>query len=398
MANRLSVRIRFAALPLLIGLIAFVEASRSPFFFRFITFALVFLLFADLASLLRGKWRDGMTVLAALAFGLCVVEGIANVLEPWQTTVTTRGLSVPRPIIGTGPAHPGRFHATKTDLKAHRTIFDVDYTIDSHLLRQTISNPSGPAIVFFGDSFVFGWGVNDSQTLPQLFADAIGRNIRVVNAATPGFGAHQFLQELQTGMFDSAIGPQPKLFIFMTAGWVTARSACVDFWSRLGPRYVLEKGQLVYKGPCYAGPKLWVREWLENTALFRHFIEPQFYHMKDSDVELVIRLTLAAVKLAKEKYGAPVLVPYLTGYQEGLKGTSFDDAAVVKRLAEGGAYVVDLSLSKEKAAGALLTIPGDGHPTELANRLRAQLLKDYIAQHLPKVLSSATDNRDARSQ
>jgi hypothetical protein len=48
--------------------------------------------------------------------------------------------------------------------------------------------------------------------------------------------------------------------------------------------------------------------------------------------------------------------------------------------------VVDVSLAKEEAAGAKLRIEGDGHPTPLANRLRASIIKDYIENRMPGIL------------
>jgi hypothetical protein len=48
--------------------------------------------------------------------------------------------------------------------------------------------------------------------------------------------------------------------------------------------------------------------------------------------------------------------------------------------------VVDVSLAKEESAGATVLIKGDGHPTPLANRLRASMLKDYIKNCMPGIL------------
>jgi hypothetical protein len=57
-------------------------------------------------------------------------------------------------------------------------------------------------------------------------------------------------------------------------------------------------------------------------------------------------------------------------------------------LRDGGAMVMDVSLAKEEAAGAL-SIEGEGHPTQLANHLRASLLAEYIENRMPGVLVAA---------
>ncbi|MGH9677152.1 MAG: SGNH/GDSL hydrolase family protein, partial [Candidatus Acidiferrum sp.] len=104
------------------------------------------------------------------------------------------------------------------------------------------------------------------------------------------------------------------------------------------------------------------------------------------DVELYIRIVLAAVNLAKEKYGVATLIPYISYIPNGyLKGTGFSDDEIVRRLRDGGAMVVDVTLVEEKSAGAF-NIKGDGHPTPLANRLRASIIKDYIENHIPGIL------------
>ncbi|MGH6796646.1 MAG: SGNH/GDSL hydrolase family protein, partial [Methylocella sp.] len=244
---------------------------------------------------------------------------------------------------------------------------------------------NGPAIVFFGDSYTFGMGVNDAETLPQLFADLLDRKQRVLNLGFGGYGPQQFLRELETGRFDGVIGTQPRLFVFLTAAALhVERTACKPIWVRFGPRYALENGQVTLKGLCYKGLSLLVREWLEDMASYRLFVESYLQKLTHEDVELYIRTLLAAVNLAKEKYGVATLVPYIIapGY---LKGTGFTDAEVVQRLRDGGATVVDVSLAEDESAGAL-TIKGDGHPTPLANRLRASIIRDYIENHMPGIL------------
>jgi len=184
--------------------------------FRLATFVLAFLALADLVSLLRGKLRDGFVVLASLAFGLSIVEATATILETKDAAIVTNGFSVRQPIIGWGPEHAGRFHAEKTDPKSGVPIYSADYTIDSNLLRETLSVETGPAAVFFGDSLTFGVGLTNEDTLPQVFADLLGRKQRVLNLGFPGYGPQQFLVELQTGRFDGVIAAPARLFIYMT--------------------------------------------------------------------------------------------------------------------------------------------------------------------------------------
>jgi hypothetical protein len=385
MSRDLSRKSPYAVILILLCLIALIEA-RHPFpSFRLATFILAFLVLAGMASRLRGKLRGGLAVLASLAFGLSIIEATAAIRETKELYVVTNGESVPQPIIGWGPEHAGRFHAEKTDPKSGVSIYRVDYTIGSNLLRETHSVETGPAIVFFGDSFTFGEGLNDADTLPQLFADLLGRKQRVLNLGFSGYGPPQFLAELQTGRFDGVIGAQPRLFIFMTMAEHAERTACRPVWARLGPRYALENGHVALKGACYEGLRARAREWLENMASYRLFIEPYLQKGTHEDVELYVRILLASVSLAKEKYGVATLIPYIPadGY---LNGTGFSDDDIIQRLRDGGATVIDVSLAKDEAAGAKLRIGGEGHPMPLANRLRASLLEEYIENRMPGIL------------
>jgi hypothetical protein len=391
MAGRISFALRLAAIPGLVAVIAILE-TRQPFgMFRLVTFVAVFFLLADIASLLRGKWCDCLIVFTSLAFGICLIEAAATIWEPKQSYfLSPDPLYESRPVTGWGPGHAGQFHAEKKDPKTGATIFSANYTIDSNLLRQTLSCESGPTIVFFGCSFTFGEGLNDADTLPQAFADSIDRKVRVLNLGVGGYGPQQFLSELQSGIFDSVIGPQPRLFVFLTSAGHAERSACKPYWVRRGPRYGIENGQPILKGACYEGRGLWLREWLQDSAAYRWLIEPYRRRLSHDDVELYLQITRAAINLAKAKYGVPVIVLYLGNEGENtlLQGTGFATDAMLRRLRDAGAIVLDASLSKESDAGMALSIPGDGHPTALANRLRATILKNYLERNMPGVLAS----------
>jgi hypothetical protein len=381
-----------AAIPLLAGLITRVEEQRSPDFFRLITFFLFFLLMVDLAALARGAARDMLLVIASLTFGLCLIEAAAGQWESKQLIVSTQGLTVYRPVLGWGPAHAGRYHSEKIDPNTRATIYSADYTIDQNLLRQTHSGKTHSTIAFFGDSITFGQGLNDSDTLPQLFADSLGLRERVINLAFSGYGPQHFLRAMQTGLDDSAIGLQPKLFVFVTSPWHAERTSCKASWVLSAPRYALENGEMAFKGACFEGGALWLNEFLWNSAAYRVIFDSYRQKVSHDELELYVRMLLAAVTLAKEKYGVPTLIPFIQAPERYLQGTGFSNESLIERLRQGGAGVIDVSLLNEEASGATISIPGDGHPTLLANQLRASMLKQYIEQHMSSVLLSQLDN------
>ncbi|MGH6794518.1 MAG: SGNH/GDSL hydrolase family protein, partial [Methylocella sp.] len=124
---------------------------------------------------------------------------------------------------------------------------------------------------------------------------------------------------------------------------------------------------------------------------YRMMVEPLRSKLSHDDVDLYIRILLAAVSLAKEKYGVATLIPYLRASKDYLGGTGFSDESIIARLREGGAIVIDASLAEEEARGALISIPGDGHPTPFANRARAVMIENYIGRQMPRILRAASE-------
>jgi len=55
----------------------------------------------------------------------------------------------------------------------NKTVYDTEYTIDSHGLRKTRSNATAQcSFLFFGGSTAFGEGLPDTHTLPSQFTES----------------------------------------------------------------------------------------------------------------------------------------------------------------------------------------------------------------------------------
>lgn len=367
---------------LILALIAL--GSMNLYGFRTaVTLFLTFLCAAYLAFLTRGKLRDGIIVAGSLALGLAALDVLAVKSEKTSFPVVGKGFYMLRPEIGWGAAGPGTYPARKSDPRTGSVIYDVTYTIDGLRLRKTASIAEGTTVAFFGDSFTFGEGVNDGETTPQAFADLTDHRLRVLNFGFPGYGPNQVLRALETGAFDAALGSRVRLIVLTTAPWHAERTACKPTFTLRGPSYRLRGDGIEHGGACSEGLGLALREWIQNTALYRAAIEPYRQKVDHDDVELYVRIVLATVELAKKKYGATTLIPYLPVGDDYLRGTGFTDASIIERFKSGGASVIDASLAKERADGAVIEIPGDGHPTALAHLARAQSIKAYIAREMP---------------
>jgi len=274
--------------------------------------------------------------------------------------------------------------ARKIERTSGDVIFDVTYTIDEHGLRKTESSPVGQTVAFFLDSFTFGEGVNDGDTLPQAFANLMGHKVPVVNAGFHGYGPQAFLRTLETGIHDDVPNPDPILFVIQTAAWRAERAACRPDLTWTTPRYALIDGRVVYRGSCPDPAVQFLLKQLKKSHLWVRLVRP-LLDDRERDIDLYLAILREAVALASRKYDARVIVLYLRSDNAQFEGTSYTDEKIMDLLEQSGAVVIDATL--EVSPGVYLTdyysktdlvIPGDGHPSPRANHLRAGLYSEAI--------------------
>jgi hypothetical protein len=91
-----------------------------------------------------------------------------------------------------------------------------------HRVPGTTGNPD---VIFVGDSFTYGWGLNDSETFATIYCDRL--RIQCANLGVPGTGTAKQLDRLEQFIATRQWHPREvKLFFF---GMSTAWSAGNDF-------------------------------------------------------------------------------------------------------------------------------------------------------------------------
>ena len=368
--------ITFLLVPAVLVLIAY-YVTTIPYFkyTRGIYEFLVFLLLVDLAVAVPAKLRDVVTPIAVIIFGAAVIE-IGCEATAGNSDIETRGFSTSDAILGWRPSAPGIYHGEKESSNGG-FIYTTDYSIDAHLLRRTVSAPDGRPVAFFGDSMTFGQGLADSETLPQTYADLSGRKVPVYNFAFPGYGPQQFLRALETGMYDPMLSGA-SVFVYLTAGWHVERAACTPGFMARAPRYVLLEDEPVFIGACAEGlSRIWADVFVAS-ATYHRFVEP-LIKPSATDVDIYLAELRRAAELVKQRYGARLLVLYMSESDALLKKSGFTDALIKTRLQQSGIEVVDATLHESDfPPGTVLKFPEDGQPTAIANHARAALLRDKI--------------------
>jgi len=336
-------------------------------------------------ALVVERLRNTAVVVTSVLLCLAAIEAYAVIEYPRPINIHTPDLWGPQAVLGWGARNPGSFHHTEIDAKTGRRLVDVNYTIDEHLNRKVDSAPDGPAVAFFGDSFTFGLGLPDADTLPQAFADATGRAIRVIDLGFPGYGPQQFLRALETGLYDGLLRPS-RLFVFQTAAWHAERSSCIADFVKHAPRYRLIGGRPELAGSCTRWWSALTRSLFTGSATYRAFVAPLVERVRPADIELYLAIIERAAELAREKYGVPTAILYLPD-RDYAGRTGISDDEIMRRLRDHALIVVNGALDPSAFPGQPLLIPGDGHPTAVANRVRALLVRDAVQSLFPEAPS-----------
>lgn len=96
-----------------------------------------------------------------------------------------------------------------TEWRFDEPLFDAKYTFDKHnrrLMPQADEHPEG-ALLIFGCSFTFGYGLEDEQTWPYKLAKLLGPAWLVENYGQNGFGAQQMLGMIEDKKIDVPDAP-----------------------------------------------------------------------------------------------------------------------------------------------------------------------------------------------
>jgi hypothetical protein len=369
--------LRVIAPVLLIAGIVWLQRSPAGYWTRCYTLLLA-AGFVFCVAALVGRGRTAATVIGSLVVGLAAYEAYALIVQRAAIDVYTPGYSVPHPVLGWAPEHPGVYHHTKTNRRIGRIVIDIDYTIDDHLTRKVESAADKPTIAFLGASYIFGVGVVDADTLPQAFADATGRHFHVVNLAFVGYAPQHYLRILETGLHDDIL-TQPRAFIVPAWPQLVDWLSCSRGFTLPGPRYELHAGNVEFAGTCAERWSLPLRGLFAMTSLHDELAPRLDYRTPAQKLDLFVAVMARIQQVVREKYAAPLVVPYLRD-PYALRDGRYTDDQVMQRLRENGLAVVDVTLNTARYPGQELLIPGEGHPNGAANRIIAALILDALAQ------------------
>jgi hypothetical protein len=214
----------------------------------------------------------GAALLAVLAFGVWERLNPVDLAKVRFEGSITRGF-YDQNVDDVGFITAANRRVTARALAGDRVLYDVVYTTGSDHFRvvPAATHPER-CVLLFGDSFTFGIGVNDDETFAaQIVAKSKG-TVEVKNLAAGGWGPHQFLAGLQTGLFQRAVSCRPTDAVYLLIRDHVERAVGRVPWDPHGPRFRLgADGQPVRDGHFDGGggaPRAWTEaEANELTAV-----------------------------------------------------------------------------------------------------------------------------------
>lgn len=268
--------------------------------------------------------------------------------------------------------------------RGEHTIYDVTYTIGPEGHRVTpASRPDGDTVLFLGDSFMFGDGLPDTETVPQLFATKTGARLRVINLGVSAYGPHQVLRQIEQGIVDRAVaGQKVKAVVLYFNDDQLPRAAGdknMEWWWQVAPQYEVTSEGLRLTGTA---AEAWARRGPIERAVSESLKTSVIASVSRRIVRIVPQMRLSEAVLRQirvslqERYGVELLVIYWSKDPSKFYPTNI--TWMIERSGAPMMFIPDLM----PAAGLTLEnalIPEDGHPNMRLNDAIATALAKRIA-------------------
>lgn len=253
-----------------------------------------------------------------------------------------------------------------------KKLIDSTYTIDKDGFRNTPviqDNSKSLDINFFGGSFVFGWGLNDNETLPYLVQNYFN-NWNIKNYGISGYGVHQMLAQINNDV--KTIG---DINFLITHNAHVPRSACKKDYSFGTPRYILDDNNEVKRsGFCNNFfitttqlPKIFGS--IINRSELKKLLDKNFYkknQFSSNDISLYVSI----IKKINEKIlreNKNFFVGYIKNDHKII------DKKIIDYLKKNEIKFIDLTLKNNDNYELY-----DEHPNKEANIMRSRIIWTFL--------------------
>lgn len=342
--------------------------------------------------LFRGnRWRSGALLATALALSLVALDLFAGFLSPKAVNVGVVTRTIPQwwpppdPILGFRPKPDSEVIATAT--WGDELVYRQTYHFNSAAARVTPPAPAtSDTYLFIGDSFVFGQGVADDQTVASQLTRLSSPPARTVNLGVPGYGPNHLVRAFEAGLYDRYKDQKVKAVVTWIIPAHLQRVTGDGSWLGSSPRYVLDDGKLRFTGTFNE------HRWRDPLAglhylLGEHFAFIEAIGQKQRQAEQIELFLAMMAKLqaeARAKFNAPLVIIY--SWPDESTQNRYGDSkveqpllvATLVKLRKLGAPMLSVADATQGETAARLMIPHDGHPSAYSTERIAIALKKLL--------------------
>ncbi|MET0514680.1 MAG: hypothetical protein ABW047_05055 [Nitrospiraceae bacterium] len=280
-------------------------------------------------------------------------------------------------------------------------LYEVSYFLGDHGLRigppfNADPTVTPPCLLFFGDSFTFGEGVRDEETLPYRVGLRSNNRYQVYNFGFLGYGPHQMLAQVQHGLVKKAIRCTPRHAIYQALPSHVSRAAGLEAWDQAGPKYVVDKdGTLIARGHFNDEPQPGlhaalrrihqrlpydVKRSLEKSALYRGVLYMR-RPIETADIALFTGIVNESRRILEKQYPG---ITFHILFWDFSHATDPIEIKTIEALSSTGiplhlisSVLPDYSQHRER----YILHPADGHPNMFAYDLLAKYISETIVMH-----------------
>lgn len=277
------------------------------------------------------------------------------------------------------------------------TVFNTSYTFlpdtilngTSYPFRKGYKSDSGNReTVFLGCSVTFGQCLPDEETLPWQYGKITGTS--AVNRGCNGFGIHQVYQ-----LFKLKYAGQDnhnRVFVYSFLSDHFLRANCIYKWNIGGPYFVISGDTLLDKGPLYnykiapglrlsyygsfCGAITFVRDKLDNIM-----IRKAINALDEKDIAPCYLMFEQMARTIRDTGGKMIILNWDNGYSKFKQSKILNQDSINNRIKKTvspyGAIVLPVSAVIDFSNPGY-TVPNDGHPSALANKVLAEYLSKNI--------------------
>lgn len=342
--------------------------------------------------LFRGNsWRSGALLATAVALSLVALDLFAGFLSPKAVNmgVVTRTIPQwwppPDPILGFRPKPDSEVIATAT--WGDELVYRQTYHFDSVAARVTPpAPPASDTYLFIGDSFIFGQGVADDQTVASQFTRLNTPAARTVNFGVPGYGPNHLVRAFEAGLYDRYVDQKVKAVVTWIIPAHLQRATGDGSWLGSSPRYVLDDGKLRFTGTFNE------HRWRDPLAGLHYLLGEHFAFIEaigqkqrqEQQIELFLAMMAKLQAEARAKFNAPLIIIY--SWPDESTQNRYGDSkveqpllvATLVKLRQLGAPMLSVADATQGETAARLMIPHDGHPSAFSIGRIAIALKKLL--------------------